>query len=223
MVSSQPRGNAISKLLIDAATKELGHQVAVYYLDKKRGVSILKRAGLQLPGWLNRGGLVHSIHDVGSPVNKRFLEKIDSLQFRRWFGSSKVVNDDGSPKVVYHQTAATFTVFNTDNPVAGLNDSETPNGMFFKDNDHDIGLGGRTQMAAYLKMERPLRFRNREAANAWYRKNVPGYAELHQQLDAELAAFEPEFKAIEDEQFAPDTTDERVNELFEIRGRSPGS
>lgn len=140
----------------------------------------------------------------------------DTEAFRKWFGNSVVRNEDGSPKVVYHQTAAEFTVFNTDNPVAGQNDSETPNGMFFKDNDHDIGLGGAKQMAVYLKIERPLHFESRKEANDWYRKNVPGYSKVHQQLDEALAAFEPEFKAIEEEQFAPDTTDERVNELFEI-------
>lgn len=42
----------------------------------------------------------------------------------------------------YHQTSAVFTEFSTANPVAGKHDSETPNGIFFKTNDHDIGFGG---------------------------------------------------------------------------------
>ena len=52
----------------------------------------------------------------------------------------------------YHQTSAVFTEFSTANPVAGKNDSETPsgNGIFFKTNDHDIGLGGGIQMEAYV-------------------------------------------------------------------------
>ena len=216
MVSAQPRANAVSKLLLDAVQKENGNTIAVYYLDKKRGVSILKRAGVQFPGVLNRGGLIHSIHDAGSPVNRKYLSQTDSTQFSKWFGSSKVVNKDGTPKVVYHQTATNFTVFDNSNPVAGMNDSETPNGFFFKDNDHDIGLGGTKQMAVYLKMEKPLHFRNREEANAWYRKNVPGYNSLHKEFDAALAEYEPKFKAIEDEQFANWTSDERVDELFEI-------
>ena len=35
----------------------------------------------------------------------------DDPAFRRWFGNSVVRNPDGTPKVVYHGTAATFTVF----------------------------------------------------------------------------------------------------------------
>lgn len=47
------------------------------------------------------------------------LENIQSQQFKRWFGdwqngpenASKVVNADGTPKVVYHGTNKDFTVF----------------------------------------------------------------------------------------------------------------
>ena len=35
----------------------------------------------------------------------------DSKEFKKWFGDSKVVNEDGSPKVVYHGTAREFTEF----------------------------------------------------------------------------------------------------------------
>ena len=49
------------------------------------------------------------------------------------------------PVTRYHQTAVKFTQFSTDNPVAGLNDSETPHSIFFKTNDHDIGIGGNIQ------------------------------------------------------------------------------
>lgn len=44
--------------------------------------------------------------------------------------------------IIYHQTAAEFNVFSNANPLAGRNDSETPNGFFAKDNDADIGVGG---------------------------------------------------------------------------------
>ena len=111
MVSVQGRGNAISKLLYDAVQKENSGQTAVYYLDKKRGVSILKQAGLQLSGVLNRGGLIHSIHDAKSPVNVKYLDATETLQFKRWFNKSQVVNEDGSPKVMYHGTATEFWAF----------------------------------------------------------------------------------------------------------------
>ena len=31
--------------------------------------------------------------------------------FKRWFGDSKIVNEDGTPKIMYHGTAADFTSF----------------------------------------------------------------------------------------------------------------
>lgn len=73
-----------------------------------------------------------------------------SKAFKEWFGdwennpesASKIVNEDGTPRIIYHQTAAEFNVFSNANPLAGRNDSETPNGFFAKDNDADIGVGG---------------------------------------------------------------------------------
>ena len=104
MVSVQGRDNAIRTLLADAGKNENSGQTAVYYVEQKRGVSILKQTGLKISGVLNRGGLIHSIHDVGSPVNKEFMKQTESQQFRRWFGNSVVHNEDGSPKVMYHAT-----------------------------------------------------------------------------------------------------------------------
>ena len=91
------------------------------------------------------------------------------------------------PVTRYHQTGKRFNVFSNANPDAGLNDSDTPNGYFFKMNDHDIGVGadfvktghgGNIQMGVFLKYRNMLRFANRDEAVKWYAKNVPGYAEV---------------------------------------------
>lgn len=103
------------------------------------------------------------------------------------------------PVVRFHQTGKQFNVFSNENPDAGLNDSDTPNGYFFKENDHDIGVGadfvktgrgGNVQMAVYLKAGRMLYFENRDEARAWYSKNVPGYRELLEKYDKHLEDFE---------------------------------
>ena len=60
-----------------------------------------RTAGLQWPGGTVQDGLVHSIYDVESPVNKQLLEQIYTQQLKRWFGNSQVVNEDGSPKVMH--------------------------------------------------------------------------------------------------------------------------
>lgn len=126
-----------------------------------------------------------------------------------------------NPMTRYHQTNKKFTRFNNDNPVAGLYDSETPNGYFFKDNDHDILVGGETaasggniQMRAYLKTNNMLHFRNRQEANAWYCEHIDGYKAIQDEWNSVYEnEFEPKFKAIEAEQFNYNTTDERQDEL----------
>lgn len=112
----------------------------------------------------------------------------------------------GYKLAVYHQTGSDFTVFSTDNPYAAANDSETPNGIFFKANDHDIGLEGQKQMACYIKMENPLHFKNREQANAWYKENIDGYRELSDMMDEEVGAIDQKIDAIIDKMFLDETS-----------------
>lgn len=114
-----------------------------------------------------------------------------SEAFKEWFGdwenepesASKVVNEDGTPRIIYHQTAAEFNVFSNANPFAGRNDSETPNGFFAKDNDADIGVGGNKQMALYGDMKKPLHFKDRAEAKAWYSEHIDGYKGLTEKLN----------------------------------------
>ena len=120
-----------------------------------------------------------------------------------------------TPVKRYHQTSGGFTRFSTDNPKAALHDSETPNGIFFKDNDHDIGLEGKVQMQAYLKANNMLHFRNREEANRWYCDNVDGYAHLQDEYNAALKPFLDELDEIEKKMFDKDTTEEEYAVLDE--------
>lgn len=121
-----------------------------------------------------------------------------------------------SPKV-FHQTGERFWEFKTDNPVAGAYDSETPNGIFFKSNDHDIGVGGNyvetgrggeIQMAAYLRMENTLHFSDRKEANAWYVKNVPGYEAAQTEMQKAVEPFDRQIDALDDEFFVNDSISE---------------
>lgn len=121
-----------------------------------------------------------------------------------------------SPKV-FHQTGERFWEFKTDNPVAGAYDSETPNGIFFKSNDHDIGVGGNyvetgrggeIQMAAYLRMENTLHFSDRKEANAWYVKHVPGYEAAQTEMQKAVEPFDRQIDALDDEFFVNDSISE---------------
>ncbi|MBC8535014.1 hypothetical protein, partial [Yeguia hominis] len=193
ITSVHTRSNAVTKLLNDAIQEERNGKTAVYYYNKKIADPLLQGAGLQLPGGLiPHGGYIHSIRENGSPVNNKLPNVTHSQQFKRWFGdwqnhpekASKVVNADGTPKVMYHQTDADFTVFNTNNQRAGRLDTDTPTGMFFKPTDQDIGISGEKQIAVYLNARNMLELKNRKDAHRYWMENVPQYAELQAQYDA---------------------------------------
>ena len=123
------------------------------------------------------------------------------------------------PAARYHQTSVRFNTFKTDKPVAAKYDSETPNGIFFKMNDHDIGIGGDVQMKVYLKTENTLSFKNRAEANQWYCENVDGYEELQEEMKRAIQPINDKIEEMEDEYFAEDTTDERIAEMEDEEDR----
>ena len=74
VTSVQGRKNAVTKLLAEAIQKENAGQPSVYYIHKTEARSLYDRAGVQFPGALLQDGLIHSIFDAGSPVNRTFME-----------------------------------------------------------------------------------------------------------------------------------------------------
>ena len=106
--------------LVDAINETEKGNVAVFYINNDKTTKVLQSAGNPIPrGLSNLDGFINSINDPGSPVKSRFSDVTETQQFKRWFGdwqnhpenASKVVNDDGTPMVVYHGTNAEFTAF----------------------------------------------------------------------------------------------------------------
>ena len=82
---------------------------------------------------------VHTVSDLFALVkrcDKKFSPK----------AASQIVNEDGSPKIMYHKTDADFSVFRTKSTGAGQGDAGLPDGAFFKSSDTDIGVSGQKQM-----------------------------------------------------------------------------
>ena len=77
-----------------------------------------------------------------------------------------LLNEDGTPKVWYHQTDSKISEFDLDKQTNSMYDSETPNGIFLKSSDKDIGLQGKSQMNLYPAVSNILQFKNREEAKA---------------------------------------------------------
>ena len=120
MASLFAKTNALTQLN-NAINNTVNGGVELFYWNKKEAVSLLQRAGLQLSSGLPQDGFVHSIHDNGSNVKTKFENVVETQQFKRWFGdwqknpkkASKIVNDDGTPMVVYHGTNEDFSIFDT--------------------------------------------------------------------------------------------------------------
>ena len=73
VVSPHRKGNAITKLLSDALKKENAGETGVYYINKTEAQDLCARTGVQFPGTAAQDGLIHSIFDAGSPVNRKYV------------------------------------------------------------------------------------------------------------------------------------------------------
>ena len=173
----------VGNLVKEAIALENSGDVGVYYAKKE--ATTLPVAGVRFPVQLQQSIASNGIiHRFSEKVNMNISENVQSQQFKRWFGdwqndpahASKVVNADGTPKVVYHQTDADFTIFDPRHEGAGTRDSDTPFGIFLKSSDKNIGLKGSKQMPLYADIKNPLTVRNREQLIYELQKISDGYA-----------------------------------------------
>ena len=190
LVATYFNKNNIHDLIKEAIALENNNQVGFYYLDKKRTQSIIKRTGYQLPRRLNNLSSNIIIRKIDSNVNKKINKITQSQQFVRWFGdwqnkpktASKVVDGNGEPLVVYHQTGNDFTVFDTKHTGAGEFDSEMPTGIFMKPTNSNISLSGNKQMALYANIRNPFIANSRKELVDFYIKNIDGYSDAKNEV-----------------------------------------
>ncbi|WP_449074398.1 LPD23 domain-containing protein [Ruminococcus sp.] len=203
LVATYFNKNNINDLIKEAIALENNNQVGFYYLDKKRTQSIIKRTGYQLPRRLNNLSSNIIIRKIDSNVNKKINKITQSQQFVRWFGdwqnkpktASKVVDGNGEPLVVYHQTGNDFTVFDTKHTGAGEFDSEMPTGIFMKPTNSNISLSGNKQMALYANIRNPLTVNNRAELVRFYEQNIDGYKEAREDINNIDSEYEASKKA----------------------------
>lgn len=183
------RANAITGLLNDAVRENDRGKATVFYIQKEKAIALLKSSPVKFRGGESlTDGFNHSISENSDFVNSKFLKQTETLQFKRWFGKSKVVNDDGTPRVLYHQTGAEITEFDPRHKGAGTNDDETPFGIFMKPHDGDIGLSGKTQMALFARIVNPMTVNDREELVKRLKRFSPKYSEMlleREKLNAE--------------------------------------
>ena len=101
--------NLWSEKVAKALRDEAEGKVGVFYVDSNEARQISNRlareafdfGGTERQLLSSAKGTLHSLSDYDSPV-KGVGAQIESRQFKRWFGKSKVVDENGKPLVVYH-------------------------------------------------------------------------------------------------------------------------
>ena len=94
--------------------------------------------------------------------------------FWRWFGDSKVVDEQGRPLVVYHGTNSDFSVFNTSDRAM---DYTIPNnlgeniGAFFAENKNHAKHFGGSVFDVYLSIKNPMRFKSQDEFRQFMRNH----------------------------------------------------
>lgn len=81
--------------------------------------------------------------------------------FAHWFAGSRVVHDDGLPRVVYHGTAARFSAFDPHASAVGCHFSCSPRvgSSFTRRTDYRVYPGGHV-LPVYLRIVHPLRVKD---------------------------------------------------------------
>jgi hypothetical protein len=92
--------------------------------------------------------------------NLRLFQSVQNQEFRRWFGDSKVANDDGSPKVVFHGTLSCFLGFRARkrNPELGFHFGTLAQAEFFAGYEEERRVPtGSNIRPVYLRIENSIR------------------------------------------------------------------
>lgn len=113
----------------------------------------------------NKSRLMHNIaKSVGDTV----------LNFKKWFGDSKVVDEDGKPLVVYHGTGANIYAFDTSDRSLDQNAANPLGeniGSFFTANKYHAKDFGLNIQSVYLSIDNPMVFETQEDFRVFMRKN----------------------------------------------------
>lgn len=161
----------VTNLVAEAIAQENSGEVGIFYAKKE--AMTLPAAGVQFPIRLQQSIASNSIvHRFPEKVNMNIQDATQSRQFKRWFGdwqndpdaASKVVNPDGTPKVMYHGTKAEngeFYEFDQSKAVrkGGLGLKAMGKGNYFtaKKLDGTERYGSRV-IPAYLDIKHPFEF-----------------------------------------------------------------
>ena len=170
----------VSNLVNEAIALENTGNVGVYYAKKE--ALTLPGAGVQFPVQLQQSIASKSIlHKFSEKVNMNILDATQSQQFKRWFGdwqndpnkASQIVNEDGTPKVMYHGSPAQFSIFEKSKAKSsGLYGK----GFYFTDSHSQASVYGNTY-SVYLNIKHPLQHGSETVNRSQVQKFLKAVAE----------------------------------------------
>lgn len=149
--------------------------------------------------------------------------------FDQWFAGSVMVNADGSPRVVYHQTSKEAEEkilkggYELGRSLALGSDEQMPNGVFFSTTSQDLGLataedGKRTIIPTYLAIKNPLRVKNRDELGDFLSKDEE-WLRLHDEVNALDRQVAADYDKFDRETFADKTlTREQISQRIHEAG-----
>ena len=164
----------------NAIAQENSGDIGIFYAKKE--ALTLPGAGVRFPVQLQQSIASNSIvHRFSEKVNMKISENTQSQQFKRWFGdwqndpanASKVVNADGTPKVMYHGSKEQFTVFDRSK---ARSSGTFGKGFYFSDSQSHAGTYGNLY-AVYLNIRNPVQYGNGYVTKSQVRKFLDAVAD----------------------------------------------
>lgn len=124
----------------------------------------LDRLGVSLddPDDVIRAAVEADQAERGSMYNQDGTINTESEAFKRWFGDSKVVDENGNPLVVYHGTGADFEAFDPERRGSNTQDADARLGFFLSSNPEiaseyaSESRGRANVIPAYVSLQNPL-------------------------------------------------------------------
>lgn len=120
-----------------------------------------------------KNGMIQAKKTNAGILFKR-ADPTNTPEFKRWFGESKVVDDEGQPLVVYHGTLNSFNEFDPSKIGSATDPGEYGEGFYFGLDPEDIASSylhdekhwnrpakGANIMPVYLRLNNPINIRNR--------------------------------------------------------------
>lgn len=149
ILKKKKNGQTLNQYIINDATKEEKEEWASLVNDiEKTQLEVAKELVKSAPDTLFQEGIKY---------DKNGKADTNSPEFKKWFGDSKVVDENGKPLVVYHNTDAKFSTFDKSKIGTKTDKGMHGRGFYFSNEKDQTYMYGNRQMPVYLTIKNPLR------------------------------------------------------------------